>query len=297
EIVINGAQFPNLESIGFFKTFHSKLTLLFNNPKFKHFSIALNPNLTTINGVLPPSTESAYIGDVPITSSCARWSEAVNIKGLAFASYAGSIDINIVSANTTLIGDLDISHIVELREFIMHGESSLDEILLPSKSDWTWFHLSSCPGIIISNTTLNEILASPNLIAFVFFNNNKSWSRNFTASDISDDCTGFYIDRNQITGTFIIDSPKPNLRALVLGDTVTEQNVFDEINLIGLDGSDIEQLYISGVQCEDLELPDSLPKILAFRAFDNKLDVTINTNLIDQINAMVTATEVRLGTG
>src|SRR5690606_3961248 len=166
EIVINGAQFPNLESIGFFKTFHSELTLLFNNPKFKYFNIALNPNLTTINGILPPSTESAYIGDVPITSVDELLSEAVNIKGLAFASYSGNIEVNIVNANTTLVGDLDISHIVGLREFVIHNQSSLDEIILPSKSDWTWFHLSSCPGIIISNTTLNEILASPNLMVF-----------------------------------------------------------------------------------------------------------------------------------
>lgn len=297
-VTFNLAQFPELETFSINESFISTLVLKFNNPKLVNVSFQELTNISTLTAVLPSTVISLIFSEVTQTSVSTLMQNCINVKSLMFGGYSGLID-TLANPTSTLTGTLDVSHMTDLREFLLPPNSGLTSIVLPSgKSNWEWVHINgmgATAAAAFSTTRIDEWLASSTIRAVVFQGNNKTWSRNFTESDIQTNMMALYLYGNSITGDFIIDVSRPNIIEIKLGIATTENNRMANIDVTGFNSGALKMLQIAGLECTNLLLPTTMANLTSLYAFDNKLDITTNTDLVTKINGYTALTDLRLG--
>lgn len=288
-------QFPNLEAVDVHEAYINRVNYKFNNPKLIHFQLRETVALTGVTGKIPSTVTSICLAQCNLTGVTTLLEDAVNAKSLMFGLYSGLINV-VAVATTTLRGVVDVSHMTNLKEFLLGQNTNVTSLILPTgKTDWSWIHiqlLSTSASNAFNVNLLNDFLSSPDLRVFMFIQNNILTSRNITHSEISDDLLAFYCYGNRWTGDVSITSSKPTLREFKIGLNQNETNRFDNINIIGLDGGNLRSLHIPGVLCSSLTLPSTLPSIQDLVLYDNELSISGNPNLITTINGFSSLTSL-----
>lgn len=300
-VVINGAKFPELRCLDFHETFVSAITFnIRNNPKCNVFQIRECAQLTSLVGSVPSTVTSfAFLGNTLITNINSLISGATGVEGFALGGYSGAASLAI--PQSTLVGSLNLAHMVNMKEIYYPPNPSLTALNIPTgKTDWSWVHiqgLSTAASTGFSTTRIVEFLSSPDLRGFVFYNNGKIYNADIVDANISDDLLIFYSYGNTWTGNITLTSPHPTLREFRVGNnashTVNQQlNDHSIVNITGLTQTRI--IDLAGSEVDNLELPtNTLCTTLIIGG--NNLSITTNPNLLSKINAMTGLTTLALG--
>jgi len=296
EIDLDMRQFPNLEAVDIHESFITRVNFKFNNPKLIHFQLRETLGLTGVTGQIPSTVESIVLAQCNLTGVTTLLSEATNARALVFGLYSGLISSPAVGT-TTLRGVLDVSHMTNLKEFLISTNTNMTSLVLPSgKTDWSWVHIQNLSASASSSFNMNvfeEIITnSPNLRCMVFISNNKTYSKNITHNEISSNLLAFYCYGNNWTGDISITESRSTLRDFRVGLNQSETNRFDNIDISGLDGGELRSLHIPGVLCSNITLPNTLPFIQDLVLYDNELSITTTPDLLTKINGYSSLTEL-----
>jgi hypothetical protein len=292
-------QFPNAEIFSIQQAFIDTLNFR-ARPKLKVFILNNVVGLATINGKLPSSVQQCLINESSLTTVATLLSEATGLKHITFGSYASFPTVG--GGNNSFSGEVSLSHLTELQEIGLTGvHASVTNWVLPVKTDWLFWWVTNLNGTSspnFSTSYIDNALASPGLKLFSFAGNAKSITKNIGNTEISSALQYFIINNNSWTGDINITTAKTNLKQFKTGNLTTrtgsQQNSHPVMDITGL--THVTLIDITGSNCEDLELPVNTV-CTALYAYDNKLDVGTNTNLVSQIAAMTALTDLRLGNG
>jgi len=254
-------------------------------------------NLSTLNGKAPASTKKFKIGSVtPLNNINNFLSDAVNCEVIQFGHWSPSP--NFLNTYDALSGNLDIAHMTNLKELAL-GLVNLTGVTYPTvpANNWRIFFMWLCNAAVAStpDSIFNDALASSNLEFFGIHQSNRLWTKSFTNGDISPSLIGLYLYGNRITGDFTLTNSQTLLKDLRLGISASELNRFANIDLSGLNGGALTTLHLQGVECEDLTLPSGLSSLTTLFAYDNKLDIVTNSDLISKINGYTNLLYLHLG--
>lgn len=296
---INLCQFPNSEAFIINQGFVQTLNFIPNN-RLKIFYLIDANDLSTINGTLPSTVLSVQINNTNLTSISELISGATGIRYFQLGKTA-SFPSSIGGENALLSGIVDLSHLINLTEFLISGTHNLvTNYVLPRKTDWLLFHvtnMATTPSTNFSTDYIDDVFMSPDLKLFIFSANNKIITRNINNNDLSSELQYLYIHNNQWSGDFVKTDTQTALKELRLGINQNEGNRFSLINLSGFSGSVISTIQIQGVECENLQLPATLPSLTSFYAYDNKLSLSTNPDLVTKLNVFTALTDLRFGNG
>jgi len=282
--------FPSLKHCIFHGLFCTTVNFKFPR-RLESFKFTLPGSaLSSINGKLPASIKQIILGPLSlITNIDTLIQDCVNTTVLALASQNTTQWTNFSHAVTSLSGTLNISHMTVLETFVLPGNSNLNNLILPTTNTWRWVNMVSWNATLrasFNSARLDEMLASPNLRAFLLANCQFVWAKNFTNADFASTLRGFWIANNSITGNITLTDAKPILEfrtSNFSARTGTQLNSHPVINITGL--TTCRVIDVTGSDNVDLQLPvNTLCSSLSL--WDNKLDIATNPNLIAQINAM-----------
>jgi hypothetical protein len=283
--------FPNLKHCIFHGIFATVVNFKFPK-RLESFKFTLPGSLlNTITGRLPATITQIILGPLSnVTNIDSLIQDCANTKVLALASQNSTQWTNITHAVTSLSGTLDISFMTSLETFVLPGNSNLNNLILPTTNTWKWVYMVSWNATLrasFNTTRLDEILASPNLRAFLFASCQFVWAKNFTNADFTSTLRGFWIANNSITGNITLTDVKPLLEfrtSNFAARTGTQLNSHPVVTITGL--TTCRVIDLTGSDISDLQLPvNTLCSSLSI--WDNKLDIATNPNLLSQINAMV----------
>jgi hypothetical protein len=289
--------FTNLKYISLIEGIHTPTIniKLPNNNILESFYINSTFNTTTLNLVLPSSVK--HIGLFGLTTNVQSIIQnCINCEVLLF--WDGNFQTNL---NTTITGVFDISFMTKLTDLKLTTNIGLTSVILPSgKSDWNSVHItlnSYAISSTISTSIINDMITSNTLKFFNFGLNLYILNRNIVDTDFIN-TEYISIANNSITGDITLTTPRPKLKQFITSNLSyragTQLNSHPNVNITGL--TNTESIYLSGSDISNLELPINTT-ITRLALFDNKLNIATNPNIINQINAMISLTDLRLGNG
>ena len=195
-----------------------------------------------------------------------------------------------------------IAHVTHL-EFLGIMNSALTSLTMPSVNNNTLKKL----GLIttgISNaeflSALNYALSSSALLFLNIRNLNKTVSKTIGDSDLNTIIEQFYTYGNIITGDITLTSARASCTAFKIGITTTSitvaanKNNHANVNVTAF--TVVVTLDLSNGRTSDLQLPVNTV-IQNLHLGGNKLDVTVNTSLVSQIQAMTNLRKLHFSAG
>lgn len=287
---LNMRQFPNLRSCWIQGAYISSLTIQFNNPRLESVGLVAIANLSSLSAKIPASVKYIFIETIGTISNLSTLlQDAVGCEALYLSEpLSNNFALTGNITTQTISGTLDVSHMTNLKVFVIGFNNLMTNLVLPlTNTAWDYVHIQQLRPTAYAafNTAfLDSVLSNANIRALIFHTNTVTYAKNFGNSEVAASLVALFLYGNKITGDFIVTDPRPNMRDLRLGMASSEQNVFANIDLSGFDNSDLVNLYLDGVQCADLQLPSSLPDLTTLEAYDNKLDIVTNPDLVTKLN-------------
>ena len=206
------------------------------------------------------------------------------------------------SANslTPISGVLDITHIKNWKTLGIYSTALTSVSYSLDNPNIQRLQLVGCTGITASNlqAMMALFLASNAGIYMNIRSLAKTFTQAITNTDVASTVTSIYTYGNTITGNIVLTTARPNFSIFKTGlntqNLTTTKNTHDVVDISGL--TNAVTLDLSNCNTATLTLPVNTV-CTALSLGGNKLDVTVNTLLVSQLQAMTGMVTLFLSTG
>jgi hypothetical protein len=297
---IDYRQFPNLQAIFFNEAFITGVGT--HIPKtVKRLILRECPNLTSLPTLLP-GTSMEFVQLAEQTNSVMAGANvmlapATNLKYLHFVTvspYPTS-----VGSAAQINGNLDISFTSVLEQLFISNQTANFSGITFHGSLTTLKHFMLASSTTSFSTTIYDTVLTnnPNLESFIINSNTgtANWNKTFDLTTVPHSVLRwFWMYNTRAIGNIdFSNSAFSTLKEIRLGNNTTTTANTSAHQIVDLTGATgLVYLDMSGVDCEDLELPNA-PALTTLTLYDNKLDVLTNPNLLTQVNALTAVTTCR----
>lgn len=269
----------------------------------------------------PANLEMLYLRNLPVLTSVARFPKTVkhitwnsannldasfyneaiqecnNLEDLYFALDSGYPN-TFGFGPTGITGTLDLTGKDKLKVITMSGSPLITWILPADLSNIEIFDVRNSNLKNSNKASLQTILTNGKIISFwIDQNSNINWNKNFTDADFGNTLRWFAASRTGISGNVTLSTPKPSIVHFWMGNqsaASSNSNVLPAVDVSGLTG--VVKLDLSGCDIQTLSLPITNSLSILY-LMGNRLSVSANPDLINQIRGCTGLTDLRLGGG